>query len=115
MPLGDHLRANEHVELARANSCRSVWIAPRRCIVSRSSRATRASGKRARISCLDPLGTESGLLQIWRRALFARGRHPHRVVAIVADRARGRSAPMHGQRHAAVRAVEDMTALPAEH
>ena len=48
--LRDHLRADEHVDLAPASRSRISTRLPFRRTVSRSTRATRASGKRLRIS-----------------------------------------------------------------
>ena len=64
---------------------------------------------------LDFLCSESGVLQIRRRALAARGRHADRVVAVMAPRPPTGARAVHRERHAAVRALERVAALPAEH
>ena len=89
--------------------------APFRRTESRSTLPMRAAGNRSRRCCFDLLGAEAGVLEIRRRALPAGLRHRHRVVAVVAARppaldARG----VHGQRDAAVRALEGVAALAAE-
>ena len=89
--------------------------APLRRTESRSTRPIRASGNRSRELLLDLLGAEPGVLEIWGRALAAGLRHHHRVVAVVAARAPSVARAMHGQRDAAVRALEGVAALPAEH
>ena len=71
----------------------------------------RAGKERAHLG-LDPLGAEPELLEIRPGALAADLRQRRRVVAVVAARAaRGL---VDGQRHAAVRALERLAALPAE-
>src|SRR5438093_1518424 len=61
------------------------------------------------------LGAEAGLLEIWRRAFAALPGHHHRVVAIVAPRPPPGARGVDGQGDAAVRTLEGIAALPAEH
>ncbi len=96
----------------RANFASSALMAPRRLIVSRSTRATRAPGKALPDFRLDALGAEANLLDELAAAVRAGLGQRRRVVAVVAARAVRRA--MHRQRHAAVRTVERRAALPAE-
>ena len=112
VPLGDHLRADEDVDLPAANRDSSAAIAPRLRIVSRSTRATRAPGNERDDLRLDPLGAEADLLEERAGALRARpSAAPPSGCSSGSARARRR---VHRQRDAAVRALERRAALPAE-
>ena len=70
--LGDHLRADEDVDARRANVGEHAAIAPRRRMVSRSTRATRALGKSARSSASTRSVPKPELLEVRAAALAAR-------------------------------------------
>ena len=75
--LRDHLRADEDVDVAapRRREARARWRRVRR-IVSRSTRAMRAPGKRRAHVGLEPLGAEARLLEILAAAGAARASAP---------------------------------------
>ena len=98
----------------RVNRLSSSARLPRRRMVSRSIRPMRASGNSVPISdstrsVPNPMCSRYGAAH--ERALL---RHDARVVAVVAQRAPLAAAGVHGERHAALRAIDGAAALPAE-
>ena len=113
MPLGDHLGADQDVDLAgrEARQHRGDGAAPPDGVaVDAGDARLREQRRNFR---LDPLGAEADLLEDTPGAVRAGRRQPDRVVAVVAAGALRRA--VDGQRHAAVRALERLPALPAEH
>ena len=115
MPLGDHLRTDEHVQLrgrkAREQRCERALPPDRVAIDAPDARV----GKPIPQVLLDLLRPEAGVLEVRRRTLAAGLRHHHRVVAVVTARAPAVAGGMNRQRDAAVRAVEGVAALTADH
>ena len=111
--LGDHLRADEDVELAGGE--------PREQRRDRAAPADRVAvdprDPRLGIALpdlgLDALGPEPGLLEIRAAAAHAFRRDDDRVIAVVAAGPADRLVDR--ERHAAVGALERVAALPAEH
>ncbi len=100
----------------RPNRASTSWIAPRFCIVSRSTRPARMPGNR-RSTSVSTRSVPKPSCSRYGAAHFTHvRRHAHRVVAVVAQRARRPvGSPMHGERHAAVRTLQDVPALAAQH
>ena len=114
--LGDHLRADEQVQLAPAEPPQHVLHRP----AALNRVAVDAPGANRREQPLDlrlhAIRPEAELLQVWRCALHAGSGHAHRVVAVMAERSGWPGSPaVDGERDAAVRAFEDVPALPAQH
>ena len=115
VPLGNHLRPHQHVELAgrepgedggeRATLPHRVAVHP--------PHARRREERRDLLLYL--LGAETGMLQVGGGALATRLGHGHGVVAVVAARAPAVPRGVHGERDAAVGALEGVAALAAEH
>ncbi len=110
--LGDHLRADEDVDLAPRDTPQDAGdraAAPDGVAID--ARDTRPRKPLAEVG-LEPLGAEAGLLEVLAAARPALPRHRRRVVAVVAPDTALRA--VIGQRHAAVRALERRAALAAE-
>src|SRR5437667_109114 len=112
--LRNHLRADQHVDLAIAKLRQE-----RREGASAANRvAIEPRDARLRVHALhlrfDPLGAEAGLLEIRACAQRARRRHPRGVVAVVTARAPRVAVAVNHERHAAVRAIQRRGALTAE-
>src|SRR5262249_30806524 len=113
VPLRDHLRADEHVNLALRHvveHARDFAAAPNRVAIDAGHTSLRERGHDLG---LDALGAESTLLEILAAARRARARHGRGVVAIMTAQLPAPSVIR--QRHAAMRALHRRTALPAEH
>src|SRR5207249_1780546 len=125
----DHLRADEHVDGAGAESGEErVEGASATNRIAIEPRDT-CAGTNARHLGFDALGPEPRLLQVGPGATRTFGRDPSRVIAVVTARARRR--PQRGSRaghprrcrplavddqgHAAVRALERPGTLPAKY
>ena len=114
VPLGDHLRPDEHVEFAGSEAGEQRGeraLAPNRVAIDPADARRR---KPVAQMLFDLLGAEASVLEIWRRALPAGLRHHHRVVAVMTARPPSLTGGMHGQRDGAIRALEGVAALPAE-
>ena len=113
--LRDHLRPDEHVDLAVAESRQQRGQRPsaanRIAVEPRDARRpTQPLDLR-----LDALGAESGLLQIRAGAQRTRGRNARGVVTVVAPRAPRPTFAVNHQRDTAVGAIQRPRALTAEH
>src|SRR5262249_29051691 len=113
VPFGDHLRPDEHVDLAVAEA-REQQV-ERALAANGVAVEARDAGARTQSVYfrLHALGAEAGLLEVRSGAERARLRDARRVVAVVAARAAGRAVAVHDERHAAVRAVDRPCTLPA--
>ncbi len=115
MPLGDHLRADQHVELAARKTVQGMSTRlPLRRTESRSMRASLGLRKVRSNLRLDALSAKADTLEIRRRAFGARARHGLRKVAVVAARPPVVAPGVNGQRHAAVRTLERRSTLAAD-
>ena len=83
--LGEHLRADEDVDVAGVRPARARRrTRPCVCVLSRSMRAIRAAGKRVRQRALEPLRAVPERQEIDVAALRARARQPLGVAAVMA-------------------------------
>ena len=116
VPFGDHLRADENVDRAGRHRSKNIG----RCALAAHRVAIEPCHARRRPQCRDflrdLLGAETAPLEIRTLARRARLGHERPVVAVMAPGAMA-IAPfrVHDERHAAVRALDGATALPAEH
>src|SRR5215471_1025973 len=112
MALRDHLGADDDVDLAGGNVAqdpRNRTLAPNRVAVNPSDAGLWKCCAHVR---LEPLGPNSGLLQVLASAGAALARHRRRVIAVMAAHA-PRGAVVR-ERHTAVRTLHRRAALPAE-